>query len=57
MANQHIKLPCTTPGLQCLCLPKISTFQNLHICRFDLIRISPSCEIEERLVEMQTKKT
>ena len=36
-------LPCTALGLQCLWLSKISTFQNLHICRFDLI-ISPSCK-------------
>ena len=35
-------LPCTTPGYQCLCLSKISTFQKLHICRFDLVKIGPS---------------
>ena len=37
-------LPCTTTGLQWLCLSKISHFQNLHICRLDLMRISPSCK-------------
>ena len=37
-------LPCTTTSLQWLCLSKISHFQNLHICRLDLMRISPSCK-------------
>ena len=37
-------LPCTTTGLQCLCFSKINHFQNLHICRFDLIRISSTCK-------------
>ena len=35
-------LPCTTSGLQCLCLSKISHFQNLHVSRFDLMIIRPS---------------
>ena len=40
--NDITNLPCTTAGSQCLCLSKISHFQNSHICIFDLMRISPS---------------
>ena len=36
----HIKKLLT--GLQCPYLSKFSHFQNLHICRFDSMRISPS---------------
>ena len=31
-------LSCITTCLQCLCLSKISHFQNMPICRFDLIK-------------------
>ena len=51
MANQHI----ITSGPTIPLFIKISHFQNLHVCRFDLMRISRSCKTSLRLTEIQAK--